>query len=177
MLRHHFKIKWESSTAGAYILAVLGWLFFFKKFLSLWRCWTDSVQFSSVSQSCPTLLHPMVCCTARLPCPSPIPGACSNSRPSRWWCHPTISSSVLPFSHLQSFPASVSVPMSWFFTSGGQSIGWSFSFSISPSNEYSAPGGLCSQNWDTWVGGAGGFISISLLHINPPLRPSQYGLA
>ena len=71
------------------------------------------------------------------PCPSPTPRAYSNSCPSSQWCHPTISSSVLPFSsRLQSFPASGSFQMSQFFISGGQSIG-SFSFSISPSNEYS----------------------------------------
>jgi len=73
-------------------------------------------------------------------------GACSNSRPSRRWCHPTISSSVVPFSsRLQSFPASGSFPVSQFFTSGGQSI--SCSFSISPSNEYS---GLMSFRMD-WL--------------------------
>ena len=61
---------------------------------------------------------------ARLPCPSPTPGACSNSCPSSWWCHPTISSSAIPFSScLQSFPASGSFSMSQFFTSVGQSIG------------------------------------------------------
>ena len=55
----------------------------------------------------------------RLPCPSPTPGACSNSCPSSWWCHPTISSSVVPFSScLQSFPASGSFLVSQFFTSG-----------------------------------------------------------
>ena len=60
----------------------------------------------------------------RLPCPSPIPGAYSNSCPSSWWCHPTISCSVVPFSsHLQFFRLSGSLPMSHFFTSGGQSIG------------------------------------------------------
>jgi len=65
---------------------------------------------------------------ARLPCPSPIPEAYSNSCPLSWWCHPTISSSVIPFSfHLQSFPASWSFPMSQFFASGGQSIGTSAS--------------------------------------------------
>ena len=58
----------------------------------------------------------------RLPCPSPTPGACSNSHPLSQWCHPTISSSVVPFSsHLQSFPASGSSPVSQFFASGGQS--------------------------------------------------------
>ena len=65
---------------------------------------------------------------ARLPCPSPTPGAYSNSSPSRWWCRPTISSSVIPFSsRLQSFPASGSFPVSRFFASGGQSIGVSAS--------------------------------------------------
>ena len=59
-----------------------------------------------------------------LPCPSPITRACGKSCPSSRWCHPTISSSVIPFSsRLQSFPASGSFPMSQFFTSGGQSIG------------------------------------------------------
>ena len=72
----------------------------------------------------------------RLPCPSPTPGACSNSCPLSRWCHPTISSSVIPFSScLQSFPASGSFLMSQLFTSGGQYL--SFSFNISPSNEYS----------------------------------------
>ena len=64
----------------------------------------------------------------RLPCPSPTPRAYSDSCPSSWWCHPTISSSVVPFSsHLQSFPASGSFPMSQFFISGGQSFGVSAS--------------------------------------------------
>ena len=58
---------------------------------------------------------------ARPPCTSPTPGACSNSCPSSRWCHPTISSSVIPFSScLQSFPALGSFPMSQFFASGGQ---------------------------------------------------------
>ena len=74
---------------------------------------------------------------ARLPCPSPTPGAYSNSCLSSQWCHPTTSSSVVPFSsHLQSCPASGCFPMSQFFASGGRSIG-NFSFSISPFNEYS----------------------------------------
>ena len=72
---------------------------------------------------------------ASLPCPSPTPGACPNSCPSSWWCHPTISSSVIPFSsYLQSFPTSGSFPMSQFFTSGGQSIEHSASASILPIN-------------------------------------------
>ena len=61
---------------------------------------------------------------ARRPCHSPSPGICSNSRPVSWWWHPTISSSVIPFSScFQSFPASVSFPKSQLFASGGQSIG------------------------------------------------------
>ena len=72
---------------------------------------------------------------ARLTCPSPTPGACSNSCPSSWWCHPTISSSGIPFSsHLQSFPASGSFQMSQFFLSSGQSIGTSASASVHPMN-------------------------------------------
>ena len=68
----------------------------------------------------------------RLPCPSPMPWACSNSCPLSRWCHATISSSVVPFfSCLQSFPASGSFPVSQFFASGGQSIGVSASTSAS----------------------------------------------
>ena len=74
---------------------------------------------------------------ARPPCPSPTPKACSNSCPSSWWCHPTISSSVIPFSsHHQSFPASGAFQISQFFALGGQKC-WSSTFSISPSKEYS----------------------------------------
>ena len=73
---------------------------------------------------------------ARPPCPSPTPRIYPNSCPSSRWCHPAISSSVIPFSSCpQPLPASGSFPMSQLFTSGGQSIG-SFSFSISPSNEH-----------------------------------------
>ena len=69
----------------------------------------------------------------RLPCPSPTPGACSKSCPSSQWCHPMISSSVIPFSsHLQSFPGSF--PRSQLFTSGGQSIGVSALESVLPMN-------------------------------------------
>ena len=71
----------------------------------------------------------------RLPCPSPSPRACSNSCSLSQWCHPTISSSVIPFSScLPSFPASGSFPMSWLFTSGGQRIGASVSASVLPMN-------------------------------------------
>ena len=72
---------------------------------------------------------------ARLPCPSPSPGASSNSCPLRRWFHPIISSSVVLFSScLQPFPASGSFLMSWLFTSGGQNIGASASASVLPTD-------------------------------------------
>ena len=79
----------------------------------------SSVQFSSVAQS--DSLGPHGLQHTRLPCPLPTPGACSNSCQLSQWCHPTISSSVFPFSScLQSFPASGSFPTSQFFSSSGQ---------------------------------------------------------
>ena len=88
----------------------------------------------SVTQSCLTL-RPHKLQHARLPCPSPSPGTCSNSCPLIQWCHPTISSSVVPFSfRLQSFPASGSFLMSQLFAPGGQSIGASASASVLPMN-------------------------------------------
>ena len=93
-----------------------------------------SVQFSSVAQSCPTL-RPYGLQHAWLPCLSPAPGVYSDSHPLSQWCHPTISSSVIPFSScLQSFPASGSFQMSQLFASGGQSIGVSASGSVLPVN-------------------------------------------
>ena len=72
---------------------------------------------------------------ARPPCPSPTPGLHPNPCPLSWWCHPTISSSVVHFSsRLQSFPASGSFPVSQFFTSGSQSTGVSASTSVLPKN-------------------------------------------
>ena len=92
-----------------------------------------SVQFSHSVVSYSLRLHESQ--HARPPCPSPTPGACSNSCTSSWWCHPTISSSVVPFSsHLQSFPASGFFPMSQFFVSGGQSTEVSASASVLPIN-------------------------------------------
>ena len=81
-----------------------------------------SVQFSCSVTS--NSLQPHGLQHARIPCPSSTPRSCSNSCPSTWWCHQTISSSVIPFSScLQSFPASGSFPMSQFFASCAQSIG------------------------------------------------------
>ena len=92
-----------------------------------------SVQFSCSVMS--NSLPPHGLQHARLPCPSPTPGACSNSCPSSWWCRLTTSSSVVPFSScLQSLPASGSFPMSQLFPSGGQSIGVSASASVLPMN-------------------------------------------
>ena len=84
----------------------------------------------------------------RPPCPSPIPGVYSNSCPLSRWCHPTISSSVIPFSSCpQSCPASGSFPMSQLFASGGQSIGVSPSASVLPMNIQD----LFPLGWTSWI--------------------------
>ena len=94
---------------------------------------TDSIQFSHSVMS--DALQPHGLQHARLPYPSPSPGACSNLCPLSQWCHPTILSSVIPFSScLQYFPALESFPISWFFASGGQSTGASASASVFPMN-------------------------------------------
>ena len=103
----------------------------------------SSVQFSRsvVSDS----LRPHESQHARPPCPSPAPGVYSDSCPLSWWCYPTISSSVVPFSCPQSFPAPRSFQMSQLFASGGQSIGVSASASVLPVN---------TQDWSPlgWTG-------------------------
>ena len=96
-----------------------------------WNICFSSVQFSHSVVTQSDSLWPHGLQHARLPCPSPTPRAGSNLHPSSWWCHSTMSSSVIPFSScLHSFPASGSFPMSHFFTSGGQSIGVSASASV-----------------------------------------------
>ena len=86
------------------------------------------------TQSCPTLCDPIDCSIPGFPVDHNS-GACSNSCPSSQWCHPIISSSVVPFSsHLQSFRVSGSLPMSQFIESGGQSVGVSASASVFPIN-------------------------------------------
>ena len=110
----------------------------------LWACQMGSVQFSCsvVSDS----LWPHELQHARLPCPSPTPRVHPNPCPLCWWCHPSISSSVIPFSFCpQSFPASGSFQMSQLFASGGQSIGVSASTSVLPMN---------TQDWTLlgWTG-------------------------
>ena len=104
----------------------------------------------SVAQSCPTLqLHGLQ--HSRLPCPSPSPRVCSDPYPLSQWCHPTIASSVTPFSSCpKSLPASGSFPMSGLFAIRWLKH-WSFTFSISPPNEYS---GLISFRIDcltVWI--------------------------
>ena len=97
---------------------------------------------------------------ARRPCPSRTPRARSNSCPSSWWCHPTISSSVVPFpSRLQSFPASESFLMSQFFASGGQSIGVSASASVLPVNIQD----WFPLGWTSWISLLA-YISIVTAH-------------
>ena len=113
--------------------------------------YTVSVQFSSVQFSHSVVsdsLRPHELQHARPPCPSPTPGVHPNPCPLSWWCHPTISSSVVPFfSCPQSSPASGPFPMSELFASGGQSIGVSASTSVLPMNiqDWSPLG------WTGWI--------------------------
>ena len=111
-------------------------------------CIFSSVQFSSVAQSCPNSLQPHKSQHARPPCPSPTPGVHSDSCPSSRWCHPAISSSIVPSSSCpQSLPASQSFPMSQFFTWGGQSTGVSALASVLPMNtQDQSPLG-----WTGWI--------------------------
>ena len=91
--------------------------------------------FTSSVQLLSCVLQPHGLQHTRPPCSSPTPGVYSDTRASSWWCHPTISSSVIPFScHLQSFQASESFQMTQFFESGGQSMGVSASESVLPVN-------------------------------------------
>ena len=129
-------------------------------------------QFSSVQFSCSVIsdsLWPHESQHARPPCPSPAPGVHSDSPPSSQWCHPAISSSVVPFSSCpQSLPASESFPMSLPFTWGGQSTGVSASASVLPKN---------TQHWfpSEWTG----WISLqskglSRVFSNPTVQKHQF---
>ena len=124
------------------------------------------VQFSHSVVSDPLWPHGLQ--HARPPCPSPIPGACSSSCPSSCWCHPTISSSVIPFSSgLWSLPALGSFPMSQFFTSGGQRIGASASASVLPEN---------IQDWFPlkWTGWISQSKGLSRLISNTTVQKHQF---
>ena len=115
-------------------------------YLLLFFPWCISVQFSRSVMSDSLRSHELQ--HARPLCPSPTPGAYPNSL--SWWCHPTISSSVISFSScLQSFPASGSFQMSQLFASGGQSIGVSATTSVLPIN---------TQDWSPL--GRTGWISL-----------------
>ena len=113
------------------------------KYLVAENCWMMKTEhlninfFSSVQFSCVRLFETSWPQHARAPCLSPAPGVYPNSCPLSWWCHPAISSSVIPFSScLQSFPASGSFQISQLFTSGGQSTGVSASTSVPPMNTH-----------------------------------------
>ena len=113
-----------------------------KEYVKAVYCHPASVQFSSVAQLCLTLQSHGLQYT-RPPCPSPTLRVYSNSCLLTWWCHPTISFSVIPFSsHLQSFPASGSFQMIQFFALDSQSIGVSSSASVLPMNIQEFPLGL-----------------------------------
>ena len=103
--------------------------------------------YCSITQSCPTLYDPMNRSTPGLPVHHQIPEF-TDSRPSSQWCHPVISSSVIPFSSCpQSLPASQSFPMSQLFARGGQSIGVSALASFLPKNtQYRSP-----LEWTGWI--------------------------
>ena len=131
----------------------------------------SSIQFSRSVMS--DSLQPHGLQHARLPYQSPTPGACSNSCPLSQWCHPTISSSVILFSCLESFPASGSFPMSQFFASGSQSTGVSASASVLPNSFW------IFQYSDWFPLGWTGWISLqskglSRVFTNTPVQKHQF---
>ena len=127
----------------------VNWVFLghFHEYILLKCVWFFSCVFSQFSSSVVSdSLRPHERQHARPPCPSPIPRVYPNSCPLSWWCHPTISSSVVPLSSFpQSFQASGSFQISQFFTSGSQSIGVSASTSVLP---------MKTQDWSPlgWTG-------------------------
>ena len=122
-----WKHRVAKSSKTLYLLGKNIW----RKFTSIFKILPLSVLFSRSVMS--DSLRPHGLQHARPPCPTPTPRVYSNSCPLSRWCHPTISSSVIPFfSHFQSFPASGSFPMSQFFASRGQSTGVSASTSVLP---------------------------------------------
>ena len=134
--------------------------------LIMWLRKTPTISsLGTVQFSCSVLsdsLQPYRLQHTRPPCPSPTPRICSNSYPLSWWCHPTISSSVVPFSScLQSFPASGSFAMSQFFPSGGQSIGASASTLVLPMNIQD----WFPLGWTAWISlQSKGFSSVLSNH-------------
>ena len=144
-----FKLKWKNLYSLFFNLVLL------------------SVQFSRsvISDS----LQPRGRQHARLPCPSPTPGVHPNPCPSIWWCHPTMSSSVVPFSsHLPPFPASGSFQMSQFFASGGQSIAVSASASVLPMNIHD----WLQLGWTGWISLQ--FKGLSRVFSNTTVQKHQF---
>ena len=125
--------------------------------------------FSSVQFSCSVMsdsLRPHELQHARPPCPSPSPGVHSDSRPSNRWCHPAISSSVVPFSSCpQSLPPSESFPMSQLFTWGGQSTGASALASFLPKKSQ----GWSPSEWTGWIS-----LGLSRVFSNTTLQKHQF---
>ena len=141
----------------------------------------ESLLFYSFQFSCsivPNSLWPHVLQHTRFPCPSPTPRAYSNSCPSSWWYHPTISSSVIPFVPcLQSFLASGSFPVHQFFASGGQSVGASASASVLPMNiqdwfPLGLTGSLCSPRDSQESSPTPQFKSINSLALSSLYSPT-----
>ena len=141
----------------------------------------SSVQFSRSVMS--NSLRPHESQHARPPCPSPTPGVHSNSRPSSWWYHPAISSSVVPFSSCpQSLPASESFPMSQLFAWGGQSIGISALASFLPKNTQGRSPSECTvcvfkyHNFFSYVFVAGhlGCFHVLVLVNNPVINMGMH---
>ena len=124
---------------------------FFSLFLFLFFHYSLLVQFRSVQFSRSVVsdsLRPHKSQHTRSPCPSPTPGVHRNSCPSSWWCHPAISSSVIPFSSCpQSLPESGSFPMSQLFTWGGQSTGVSDLAPLLPKKSQ----GWSPSEWTGWI--------------------------
>ena len=124
----------------------MGW--WVERWINIWKSKnqirSDQISRSVVSDS----LRPHESQHARPPCPSPTPGVHSDSHPSSQWCHPAISSSVIPFSsYPQSLPASESFPMSQLFTWGGQRIGVSALASVLPKKSQ----GWYPSEWTNWI--------------------------
>ena len=144
------------------ILSLGCWNRIFQKCLNiLMVLWVSVSQFSRSVMS--NFLRPHELQHARPPCPSVTPRIYLDPCPSRWWCHPTISSSVILFSHLQSFPASGFFLVSQFFTSGGQRIGVSASASVLP---------MTIQNWSPL--GLTGWISLQFKGLSESSPTPQF---
>ena len=126
-------------------------LTFWHGYCHVYKSFCSVIQFSSVQFNCSVVsdsLRPHESQHARPPCPSPSPGDHSDSRPSSLWCHPAISSSVVPFSSCpQSLPASESFPMSQLFTWGSQSTGVSALASYLPKKSQ----GWSLSEWTGWM--------------------------